>query len=182
MTRRRCIAPSVSSITEHRTQSARLRQRSVALKPPRSCLAREGERLGGNPPRSWKGRQGGAGHDDLITTALCSRPSGSTRFAALDACCSIPSVPRASSVLLHRKVRQEAAGDSAVPVVLAGVEEHAVAGPDDVDRPAVASSAPQRSPSRAAIRAGSRTSMQPDVRRLSAGVALRARQACAPSA
>ena len=35
---------------------------------------------------------------------------------------------------LHREVGHEAVGGGAVPVVLAGLEEHAVAGTDDLDR------------------------------------------------
>src|SRR3954470_16880016 len=45
-------------------------------------------------------------------------------------------------VLLHRDVHHEAAGRGAVPVVLARLEEHAVAGPDDFDRAALALAEP----------------------------------------
>src|SRR3954467_1128605 len=41
-------------------------------------------------------------------------------------------------VLLHGDVDHEAVGRRAVPVVLAGLEEDAVAGPDDLDRAAFA--------------------------------------------
>jgi hypothetical protein len=41
-------------------------------------------------------------------------------------------------VLLHRDVDHEAVRGGAVPVVLAGLEEDAVAGADDFDRPACA--------------------------------------------
>src|SRR4051812_23780422 len=41
-------------------------------------------------------------------------------------------------VLLHRDVDHEAGGRRAVPVVLARLEEDAVAGPDLLDRPTVA--------------------------------------------
>src|SRR3954468_21780231 len=41
-------------------------------------------------------------------------------------------------VLLHGDVGHEAVRRGAVPVVLAGLEEHAVAGADDLDRPALA--------------------------------------------
>src|SRR3954449_400980 len=41
-------------------------------------------------------------------------------------------------VLLHGDVGHEAVGGGAVPVVLAGLEEDAVAGPDDLDRAALA--------------------------------------------
>src|SRR5665213_4573045 len=40
--------------------------------------------------------------------------------------------------LLHRDVEHESIRGCAVPVVLAGLEEHAVAGADDLYRPAVA--------------------------------------------
>ena len=38
----------------------------------------------------------------------------------------------------HREVGHEAVGGGAVPVLLARLEEHAVAGADDLDRPAAA--------------------------------------------
>ena len=40
--------------------------------------------------------------------------------------------------LQHREVRHEAVGGGAVPVLLAGLEEDAVARADDLDRPAAA--------------------------------------------
>src|SRR5215218_11492208 len=46
-------------------------------------------------------------------------------------------------VLLHGDVDHEAVRRGAVPVVLAGLEEHAVAGPDDLDRPALALAEPR---------------------------------------
>src|SRR3954466_3319206 len=45
-------------------------------------------------------------------------------------------------VLLHGDVHHEAVGRGAVPVVLAGLEEHAVAGPDLLDRAALALAEP----------------------------------------
>src|SRR5215217_2087292 len=44
--------------------------------------------------------------------------------------------------LLHREVGHEAGGRGAVPVVLARLEEHAVTGVDDLDRPSAALAAP----------------------------------------
>src|SRR5277367_2260390 len=51
---------------------------------------------------------------------------------------------RAAAVihLLHRNVSHETVGGSAVPVVLAGLEEHAVTGIDDLDRAAATLRAP----------------------------------------
>ena len=40
--------------------------------------------------------------------------------------------------LLHGDVDHEAVGGGAVPVVLAGLEEHAIAGADGLDRPTLA--------------------------------------------
>ena len=49
-----------------------------------------------------------------------------------------PPTPAGLVVLLHRDVRHEAVRGGAVPVVLAGLEEHAVAGADLLDRPVLA--------------------------------------------
>src|SRR5450755_2993320 len=91
-------------------------------------------------PSSSSASPGSRGGRCTATTITSARGSGrGGRGVFLDSDMLAPGDRAAGLVgLLNGDVRQEAVGRGTVPVVLAGLEEHAVAGPDLLDRTTLA--------------------------------------------